>query len=61
MDMIAFSLNKDLDPQKLIQSIVKLIEDNVSSQEDADSSVLKISISRVANVVEPNEQKYISA
>ena len=45
--MIAFSLNQEIDPQRLIHSISKLVEKNVSSRKDAESSVLVISIRKV--------------
>jgi len=45
--VIAFSLNQEIDPQRLIHSISKLVEKNVSSRKDAESSVLVISIRKV--------------
>jgi len=45
--VIVFSLNQEIDPQRLIHSISKLVEKNVSSRKDAESSVLVISIRKV--------------
>jgi hypothetical protein len=61
MDKIAFSLNQEIDPQRIIHSISKLIEKKISSKEDADSCVLVVSIARVSNIVEFNQTKNIEA
>lgn len=50
--MIAFSLNRDIDPQDIIRGVTKLIQREVSSQEEAESSVLVISISKVQQAVD---------
>jgi hypothetical protein len=59
--MIAFSLDKDIDPQKLMQSIIGLIEKKITSIDKAKSSVLVVSISKVSNVVECSSVQNIEA
>jgi hypothetical protein len=59
--MIALSLNQDVDPQRLIQSIVGLIQKNVTSKEEAESSILRISISKVSRTIEPDLIRNIEA
>lgn len=54
--MIAFSLNKELDPQEIISSISRLIKKEVKSPEEC---LLVISISKVSQVIEGPEIKCI--
>lgn len=60
MDIIAINLKNQIEPQKLIKGIVELIQKNVKSKEDAESSVLTIQISRISKIIDPsNEPKRI--
>ena len=56
--MIAFSLNKQIDPKEIISGIANLIKKEVESAED---SILVISISKISQVVEESEVKCIEA
>jgi hypothetical protein len=56
--MIAFSLNKELNPQEIISGIAQLIKKEVESPEN---SILVISLSKVSQVVENSEPKCIEA
>jgi hypothetical protein len=56
--MIAFSLNKQIDPQEIISGIAGLIKKEVESPAD---SILVISISKVSQVIDTAETKCIQA
>ena len=59
--MIAFSLGRDINPQEVISGISELIKREVDSQEDANASVLVISISKISQVIDSFETKCIEA
>lgn len=55
--MIYFSLSSQISTEKIISEIKKLIEKNIKSQDDANSSVLVISLNKITQVLDIENKK----
>ena len=55
--MICFSLSSQISTEKIIYEINKLIEKNIKCKEDADSSVLLISLNKITQVIDAEHKK----